>query len=190
MVIKFGYLKVKATFHQVCTNRHIGLVVIWQFTVLSVLWTSLLKQGDVLSSQFYSSVPAFGRSRTKIHRHMKHTITRTNWLSLLLTLTLSICLPMTVGLSSTLWCSLFLWVCLPKWSVRLSPSVSAGTNVNARNVCLSVSKRLWIWVWTHCLHVLFVHVDVWVSVVLCFFYTSIFSVSVFVMKDKWTVDSL
>lgn len=108
---------------------------------------------------------------TPIHSHIKHTITRTNWLSLLLTLTLSICLLMTVGLSSTLWCSLFLWVCLPKWSVCVSQSecVKLVQNVNARacEVCL---KRLWIRETnTHCLHVLFVYVDVWVSVLLCFF---------------------
>lgn len=61
----------------------------------------------------------------------------------------------------------------------------------ACEVCLSVSKKA-LNQHTHCLHVLSVYVDVWVwvSVVLCFFSTSIFSVSVFqsVMKDKWTVD--
>lgn len=123
----------------------------------------------------------------KIHGHIKHTIPHTNWLSLLLTLTLSICLPMTVGLSSTLWCSLFLWVRLPKMEC---PSQSERVKLMQGRMW-SVSKRLWIYestqaVFMCCLSMLMSEY-LWF---LCFFSISIVSVSVFqsVMKDKWTVD--
>lgn len=98
--------------------------------------------------------------------HIKHITTHTKWLSLLLTLTLSICLPMTV---SQLCDALYLWVCLPKWSVCLGLSVSEETKAKAR-VMRVFLRALTTCINTHCLHVPSVCVDVWVFMAFVFFF--------------------
>lgn len=99
-----------------------GVLVTLKLNPLFTVCATVLEtcRGDIVLSQFYSWMLGFDRSRAinthkyKIHKHLhtKSTVTPTNWLSLLLSLTLSICLPMTVGLSSNF--------------VMLSPSFKMG----------------------------------------------------------------
>ena len=69
----------------------------------------------------------------------------------------------------------------------LSPSVSSWYGCESVDVCLSVSKRGFEYVNQHCLHVLFVSVDVGVSVVFMFF-LHLHRQCFRVMKNKWTFD--
>ena len=118
---------------------------------------------------FPAQFPALTHGDPLTWNTTSHTHTLTHWLSLLLTLTLSICLPMTVGLSSTLWCSLSLceyvfqtgvcvWrVCVSVRLCQLVQMLTWGPGVLYISVFLQGFEH------THCLHVPFVRVHVWVG---------------------------
>lgn len=84
--------------------------------------------------------------------------------------------------SNCVMLSLSLWVCQTA-SVRLSLSA----DVNARMCEKCAGKALAVCISSHCLHEPCVYVDV--SVLLCFFSTSISSVGFYsVKKNQWSVD--